>query len=77
MSFNASHMQSTIVIIFPGGLSHWVQLSVNDRVDTQFILVDKSSVRYKVALALDTLTLVQSYMYMYLNACNKSFLVTI
>ena len=33
-----------------GGLSHWVQLSVKDQGETQFVLVDKSSCRYKVSI---------------------------
>ena len=35
-------------VTFLGGLSHWVQLA-NTRDDCKFLLVDKSSVRYKVS----------------------------
>ena len=47
-------MQLTIFIkinvLMPGGLSHWVQLSIKDEPGTEFILIDKSSCRYKVGL---------------------------
>lgn len=31
-----------------GGLSHWVQKSVDTKPNTQFVLIDRSSVRYRV-----------------------------
>ena len=31
-----------------GGLSHWIQKAVHSHPDTQFVLIDKGCVRYKV-----------------------------
>ena len=38
----------TMVTVIAGGLSHWVQRGVTNHKNTQFILVEKGGVRYKV-----------------------------